>query len=344
MLGLLCWACENYNQASDIIRKVKIEEVQVADTIEIKTLPGRVSEEAELNLAFRVAGPVSNIPVREGDYVREGQLVAQMDQRDYEIQLNAAVAQYEQVKAEAERIIELYNRNSVAENDYDKAVSGLKMVETKLENARQQFNDTRLLAPVSGYIQRINFRQDEIVDAGMPVVSLLDVSQYQVDVDIPLSLYKRRGDILSFSGVVSPMRKDTFDLGLLGISRKANQNQLYRMNLGLSAGNDTDLAPGMDVMVAVILRNNAELMTSVPVTALFNKAESVFVWVYDSASQTVSSREVTTGKMAGNGMIFIMSGLKQDELVVVAGVSLIKENEKVEPLDPVSETNVGGLL
>lgn len=136
LLSLLCWGCGSNNKADRITRKVKIDAVKMADTIEIKTLPGRVREDAELNLAFRVAGPISNITVREGDYVRAGQLVAQMDQRDYEIQLKAAEAQHEQVKAEAERIIELYNRNSVAENDYDKAVSGLKMVEAKVENAR----------------------------------------------------------------------------------------------------------------------------------------------------------------------------------------------------------------
>lgn len=316
----------------------------MADTIEIKTLPGRIREEAEFNLAFRVGGPISNITVREGDYVRAGQLVAQMDRRDYEIQLNAAQAQHEQIQAEAERIIELYNRNSVSVNDYDKAVSGLKMVEAKLENARQQLNDTRLVAPVSGYIQRINFRQDEIVEAGMPVVTLLDVSQYQVDVDIPVSIYTRRGDILSFSGVVPPMLNDTLDLRLLGISRKANQNQLYRMNLGICNGNEKDLAPGMDVMVEVIFRNKAELLACVPITAVFNKEAGAFVWVYDSASQTVSRREVATGKLAGEGRIYVMSGLQPGEQVVVAGVSLIRENETVEPLEPVSETNVGGLL
>jgi RND family efflux transporter MFP subunit len=259
LLGLLFWGCGSQNEAEQVIRKVKLETVQPADTLEIRTFPGRVREVAELNLAFRVAGPISNIAVREGDYVRAGQLIAEMDQRDYQIQLNAAQAKYEQVKAEAERVIELYNRQSVAVNDYDKAVSGLKMVEANLEHARAQLNDTRLLAPVSGFIQRVNFRRNELVDAGMPVVSLLDVSRYQVEVDVPVSIYASRDDILSFTAVQSVLGDASFDLRLLGINRKASQNQLYRLNLAVDNISDADLAPGMDVQVNILLRNNIHL-------------------------------------------------------------------------------------
>jgi multidrug efflux pump subunit AcrA (membrane-fusion protein) len=82
----------------------------------------------------------------------------------------------------------------------------------------------------------------------------------------------------------------------------------------------------------------------VPLTSLFQEEGSTFVWVYDSSSQTVGSREVLTGKLTGDGRVYVISGLQPGEQVVVAGVSLIRENERVEPLGPVSETNVGGLL
>lgn len=344
LFSILFWCCGSNDQPGRITRKVKIETVKAADTVELREFPGRVLENAELNLSFRVAGPVSDIKVREGDFVKAGQLVAQMDRRDYLTRLSAAEAQYEQVKAEAERVIELYERSSVPVNEYDKAVSGLKMAESKLEHARQQLNDTRLVAPVSGYIQRVNFSQNELVDAGMPVLSLLDVSQYQVEVDVPVSVYTRRDDIISFSGVVTAMPEVAFDLRLLGINRKANQNQLYRMNLAFSPGSNPDLASGMDVMVNILFRDDAEHVVCVPVTALFSEDGDTFVWVYDSATQTVRSREVAAGKPAGEGRIKIISGLQPGEQVVVAGVTLIGENERVEPLEPVSETNVGGLL
>ncbi|MCA1758463.1 MAG: efflux RND transporter periplasmic adaptor subunit, partial [Bacteroidales bacterium] len=67
------------------------------------------------------------------------------------------------------------------------------------------------------------------------------------------------------------------------------------------------------------------------------------VWVYQS-NGTVQKREVVSGKLTGDGRIRVESGLQVNEQVVVAGVNSLSENDKVEPLAPVSETNVGGLL
>jgi hypothetical protein len=58
----------------------------------------------------------------------------------------------------------------------------------------------------------------------------------------------------------------------------------------------------------------------------------------------VQKREVVTGQLTGDGRIRISGGLEGNEQVVVAGVNSLNENDKVEPLEPVSETNVGGQL
>ena len=79
-----------------------------------------------MKLAFRVAGPIRKIYVNEGQYVKKGQLLAELDPRDYQIQFNATQAEYTQVKGEADRIIELYRRGSVSVNEYDKAVAARK--------------------------------------------------------------------------------------------------------------------------------------------------------------------------------------------------------------------------
>lgn len=345
MLTVFLWACSSQSAGDQpIVRKVKTEKVALADTLEVRSISGIISEAAEINLAFRVAGSISRIAVKEGDYVRAGQVIALMDTRDYELQLRAAQAQYDQVKAEAERVIELFNRQSVSPNDHDKAVSGLRMVEAQLKRAKDQLNDTRLLAPASGYIQKVNFRQNELIDAGMPVATLIDVSQYHINVDIPLALFIRRNEIISFSAVQPLMAEKTFPLSLMGISRKAGQNQLFRLQLALDSENRANLAPGMDVIVNIVLRSPGKPHTSLPLSALLKSDNMTLVWVYDSATKRVNQRQVTTGNLLGNGRIRIETGLEPGEQVVVAGVSLLDENDLAEPIEQVSETNIGGLL
>jgi outer membrane protein len=183
----------------------------------------------------------------------------------------------------------------------------------------------------------------ELVDAGMPVATMIDVGHYQVEVEIPVSLYVDRDAIISFSAVQPDVSDISFPLQLLSYSKKADNNQLYKLRLGLNPASQPKLAPGMDVQVSILCDNDAEPLACVPLSALFNKGGKAYVWVYRSDS-TVQKREVVTGKLTGDGRIRIASGVNVDEQVVVAGVNLLNDNEKVEPIEPVSETNVGGLL
>jgi RND family efflux transporter MFP subunit len=334
----------NHNGKEQLIRKVIIEDVKVADTLIIKSFSGVIREAGEVNLAFRVAGPIQEIYVKEGEYVKANQPVAQIDTRDYEVQLQSAQAQYDQVAAEAGRVVELHNRQSVAGNDYDKAIASEKMVAAQLKNAKDQLNDTRLLSPVAGYIWKINFMENEMVDAGMPLATLIDVRHFQVEVDIPVSLYAERDAIVSFTGIQPAVSGGEFPLQLLSYSRKASNNQLFRLQLLLNPANQPKLAPGMDIQVNIAMKSGVGPMACVPLNALFSEEGKTFVWVYLPAEGIVSRREVVTGRLTGDGRIQIIQGLRTDEKIVVAGVNHLNDNQKVGLMEPVAETNKGGLM
>lgn len=343
-LSLIAGCGDQDERKDELIRKVKVERVRKSESLLQKLYPGIISEALELDMAFRVAGPVLEIDVKEGDYVKKGQLLACIDPRDYEVQLKAAQAQYDQVEAEAERVVELHERESVAGNEYDKAVSGKKMVAAKLENAKNQLNDTRLIAPFPGFVHKINYSEGEMIDAGMPVISLIDVSHYEVKVEIPVSFYMRKDDFVSFSGIQKTVSEMEFPLKLSGYSKKADNNQLYKLHLVVGHAGDTDVTPGMDIQVKIAYKNQLSGIMLVPFDAIFYREGKSFVWVYYPAGGIVKSRNVKTGKLAGDGRIEILTGLESEELVVTAGVDCLLENQQVELVEPVSETNPGGLL
>ena len=117
-------ACRSSETNEKQVLMVKTETVKNYENELQVTYPGRVKAAADVDLAFRVAGPIIRIPVQVGSFVRKGEVIAEIDPRDYELQYKATEAEYKQIKSEAERVIELYNRKSVPENDYDKAVYG----------------------------------------------------------------------------------------------------------------------------------------------------------------------------------------------------------------------------
>ena len=129
ILGLV--ACRTSTPQEKQVLMVKAETVKNYRNELQLTYPGRIKAAADVDLAFRVAGPILHMPVEVGAFVHKGETIAEIDPRDYELQYKATEAEYRQIKAEAERVIELYNRKSVPENDYDKAVYGLQQITSK---------------------------------------------------------------------------------------------------------------------------------------------------------------------------------------------------------------------
>ena len=328
----------------EIIHKVKVARPVKESAISGRSFPGIIRESAEVNLAFRVAGPIKKIYVREGDYVSKGALVALIDPRDYEIQAGVYEAQYSQMKGEYDRLTELNSRKSVADNDYEKAVAGEKMLRMQLQNARDQLNDTRLYAPFSGFIQSVKYEEGEMVNTGMAIATLIDVKSFLVEVDLPSAFFMRKEDFSEFSCSQAMIPGESYPLQLVNYQMKANNSQLYRTTFRLDPKVNPKLAPGMTVSVKISYQNELGNPLLLPLSALFREEGKSCVWKFDPSSSTVKKQIVTTGDLMGEGMITILSGLTEQDEVIVAGIRVLHDGEQVTLLQETTETNVGGLL
>ena len=301
--------------------------------------PGKIKAASEVKLSFRVAGPIRAVLPEVGAFVKKGELIAEIDPRDYEIQLSATEAEYNQVKEEAGRVIELYKRGSVPANDYDKAVSGLKQITAKYNAHKNALADTRLTAPFDGYIQKKYYDSHETVAAGYPVVSMINSNYFDVDIDIPSSDFVRQGLFKSFSCTIDVFPGQVFPLELIEITRKANLNQLYRMRLRLKPVPGVDIAAGMSVNVTIEYNPNEEVLTVIPLSAMFEENGASAVWVYNPKTQSVTKRVIQLSRLLKTGELIVSEGLAAGEIVVSAGVHSLKEGMSVELLKPVSKTN-----
>ncbi len=336
--------CHSKNIDVEGSRLVKVDTVRAASTASVMEYPGSVKPRREVKLAFRVAGPIASFDVEKGQLVRKGEVIAHIDARDYEIQLAATKAEYEQVKSEAQRIIEMYNRKSVSENDYDKAVSGLNQISAKYEAHKNALSDTRLLAPFDGFIQNMYYQKDETVAIGMPVVSIISRYQLIVDVDLPVKDYLNRSQFDRFYCLSDIYPNKRFPLKYLEIVHQGNQNQLYRLSLSIDENESAALAAGMSVSVLVELKRSGNAESIVPITALFYNQDKTFVWRFDPATSQVLAVAVSVGKVDTNGMVVVHDGVHDGDIVVTGGVHHLTSGQRVRVLPAVSKSNVGGLL
>ena len=308
------------------------------------TFPGKVLAKSDINLAFRVSGPISVIRVNVGSEVRKGEVLAEIDPRDYQIQLAATQAEYEQLKREFDRISALYKKGTATPNDYDKIKYGFDQISAKYNAHKNALKDTKLLAPCDGYIQKLIFHAGETVSAGMPVISMISSGSGEVEINIPSSDFIKRDNFDSFFCTSEIYPDKIFPLELIGITRKANMNQLYTMRFRF-AGKETDLpGAGMSTMVTIIYKDKNIQSVSIPLLSVFDADGHSSVWVYDPDKGTISSRPIVISQIMNDGRVIVTSGLSAGEIVLSAGVHSVKEGEKVTLLQPASPTNVGGML
>ena len=165
LAGVFC-ACGRSSEEDPGIRSVVLTAPIVLESTYTINHPGIVREAHTINLGFKTAGQIERIHVREGDYVRQGELLAELDDTDYQLGVEALQIQYDQLKDEVKRMTQLFNQKSISANDYEKAVSGLKQLGVQLQVNKNKLDYTKLYAPTNGYVQSVNFSPAEMVNAG----------------------------------------------------------------------------------------------------------------------------------------------------------------------------------
>ncbi|MBE6275481.1 MAG: efflux RND transporter periplasmic adaptor subunit [Bacteroides sp.] len=338
-------SCGEQTKDKNKIKTVKTDTVRTEGSQTLLQYPGKVKAAEDVSLAFRVSGTIRKIYVQDGQAVKTGQLLAELDPTDYQIQLDATEAQYKQVKSEAERVIALYNDGGTTPVAYDKAVYGLKQITALYEHHKDELSYTKLYAPFCGFVQKHLFESHETVGAGMPVLQLVGQGTPEVEINLPAAEYIRREQFGNYQCTFDIYPGKVYPLKLIGITHKANSNQLYTMRLRLETEGLPVPSAGMNTMVSILLNDGESNELMVSSNALLQENGRSCVFVYHPETGTVQSEEVSILRLTGDGHSIIASpSLKPGNIVVTAGVHSIRNGEKVKPMPPVSETNVGGLM
>lgn len=339
-----CASGTKTGEKRESIQNVRTATAESTGNTRTVSYPGRILPAKDVNLSFRVAGPVAAIHFREGQHVSKGDTLAEIEERDYILQLEATAAKYEQVKAEAGRVIELSDRGSATRNDYDKARYGLEQITSLYHAHKNALADTKMVAPFDGYVQQILFEAGETVGAGMPVISLISDGTPIVKADIPAADFINIDRAVRSWCTVDVFPGKSFGLKLIDITKKANLNQLFTARYALLPSSDGTVPnPGISTEIRIEYKVGNDAAVLVPASALFEKNRENCVWVVGDDS-SVTLRTVVADDIDRDGRARIISGLEAGDRVVSAGVHSLKQGEKVKVLPDESPTNVGNLL
>ncbi|MEW6466120.1 MAG: efflux RND transporter periplasmic adaptor subunit [Pseudomonadota bacterium] len=324
---------------------------------------GTVTPRSLVNVMPRVSGQLQSVDYKQGQMIKAGQLLAQIDPRPFRIAVEQAKAQVEQTRAQlagAERDLARYEtllrQDSIAEqqvSDQRTTVAQLKAAldanTAALDNAQLQLSWTRITAPVSGLVGLRTVDAGNMVttsgavgsgntagsstSSATPIAVIAQVQPVQVTFALP---QQQIGDVLPqlMAGKRAQVQawnaSKTEPIGSGQLVAADNQINTATGTLNLRAEFDNKnlaLYPNAFVNVRLLVKTIPDALL-VPTTAVGVGAPGSFVYVI-GADNKVTLRTVTTGGTLGN-LTRIVSGLQPGERVVTDGLDRLRNGAEVK--------------
>lgn len=310
-----------------------------------RSFSGTSKSTQESRLSFKVSGTVTSVPAQIGQQLRKGDLIAQLDAANFVLQVEQMMASLVEAQAgernansNYDRSKGLYANDNASLNDLDAARANAESAKAQaratakaLELARLNESYTRLFASANCTISSIDIEISENVAAGQQIAIISCGSEFEVTLDVPESIIsgidQHTPVSMSFSAIPGVRFSGTVtEVSMAGRSAAFpvvvtvnEQHPSLRSGLAAEVTFQFDTpAPGNTFLL--------------PVAAVINDPAGTFVYIAEPAEAAgeaiVRRREVTLGELTQLG-VEVLEGLSPGDRVVIAGVSVIRDGQRV---------------
>ena len=315
ILLALC-GCGRRQPAPETVRPVKVVTASGAGVID-KDFAGMATPDDAVNLAFKLPGQVLDVPVSQGESVKKGALLAELDPRDIQLQVSADRSAYEEARSQLQRMQRLLEHEAVSQQEFE------------------MLKETKLRAPFASVVERKYVDNYERVQAGQTIVRVVNPVTTQVQFTLPESaLPLLASQSTRFEVEFDNYRGVKFPAVLKDYAKTSSDASGFPVSLRLT---NTDpgrypVSPGMSCTITMQSADPVPDAVSLPVSAIFAPAEGgTYVWIVTGDGHVVR-REVTLGELYGRDRVVVDSGVEPGERVVTAGVYQLRQGERVRIL------------
>lgn len=345
-------ACGKPEPAAAPPRAVKLITVGAPAPEPPREYAGEVRAQIESRLGFQVAGKLTQRAVEPGQRVQRGQLLAQLDARDYELaaqaaraQLQAASTQRDLAAADVRRFEALRAQGFISAAEMDRRQAQLRSAQAALEQARAQLASqgnqtayTQLRADADGVITAVDAEPGQVLAAGQPVLRLAREGARDVVFAVPedqvqaLAVGQPVQARLWAGGQTLPARVRE----VAASADPATRTFAVKASLDEAAG-PAPLGATAYVRLSAAAPAPAAPALQLPASALRQGPDGrSSVWLFDAASSTVRSQPVQVAGVGGadGNAVLIASGLQAGMQVVGSGVHVLEEGQAVRVYQP----------
>ena len=309
----------NTDKDNLVVTTTEVKLVEYSD--QIRTT-GRLAFNNEYKMSFKTGGVVEAVYVKEGQRVRASKVLAALKLNEIEAKTSQAEIAVKKAKRDYERTDALYADSVATLEQLQNAESQLQNSQHNLQAAQFNLNQSKIIAPANGIIQKILIKENEITGAGNPIIIFGAEDQGKVlvttisDVDI---VKIKLGDKATLH--FDAWQETVFNGEILEIEGMASPTTgTYEIKIQVNDPNN-QLKPGF-IGSATITSSIVKKWIEIPIESLVqaNKKKGV---VYKVENELAVKQEVHVAKIL-NEKLLIASGLSENDKIIVEGFAKLK--------------------
>ncbi len=339
--SVMLLGCSKKTEETEAVPYVMV--VQPATTLnEQQSYAGEVQARQATDLAFRVGGQITERFVNVGDRVKVGQVLAKLDVKDAQLQLNSAKAQLDSTQSaakvaadELKRFQQLLPMHAVSQsqydvvkNQYEAAIAAAKQAQANFNVSANQTGYNQLLANKNGVITKRNIEVGQVIAAGQAAYQLAIDGDREVVIGVPEQAVAKIQVGQQAWVTLWSKPEEKFAAYVREISPAADASRTFSAKVALKEGQGS-IQMGQSARVFFNHQQHDVLM--VPLSSVSANGQQAYVWV---VNPNHSIRKVLVGLGAyGRDRVQVTQGLNAQDWVVVGGVHLLHEQQKIHPID-----------
>ena len=285
---------------------------------------GNARANESVDISTKISNIVTAVRFRDGERVKRGQVLVQLDDAQTRADVAAAQATLAESESQYNRSRELMNTQALSKSSFDQLEGTVKANRARLAAASARLEDTVIRAPFSGRVGLRRVSVGTLISPGDVITTLDDTSVIKLDFSVPENFLAslREGLTIRATAPAFPGRNFAGSVG--SIDSRVDMTTRSVTVRALLANEDGALKPGM--FLNVTLANDEREALVIPEEALTPEAERQYVFVVTEGK--VSRREVRIGGRRP-GSVEVLAGLRAGERVIVEGTQKVRDGASV---------------
>ena len=301
---------------------VKARKQKLSDTL---SLIGSTLANHDVMIVSETMGRVVEVRADVGDHLKADDVVIRVDDELKHANFITAEVNYQKSKKDLERFEALYKSKSLTDAELEAGRLASQAAEAQYIAARKQYDDTRITTPISGTITQRMVDKGSMVQPGMAVANVVDISMLKVILNVSeQDVFKiKSGDKVSITTDV--YRNTRFEGKVKNVSSKGDDSHTYRVEIMLQNSDANPLKAGMFVRVEFPMIEKKDILVA-PREALVGSRRDPQVYVVEN--NIAKLKTIVIGEESGY-LVEVIKGLQEGDFVVVNGQNNLKDGMTV---------------